>query len=134
MSMTIGKHARRVLNKKADAVHSAHNLVVKIGTDADHIAICGKADRPLGVCADAPDVAEYPATVEQFTGPDTVVAVAAGAIAVGDEVYTAANGKVANATTSSTGATYKVGRALSAAAAADEEVEIEGCYPVSVTL
>ena len=133
MSLTTGKHSRRVFTKKSDAVHTLHNLVVKTGTDADHIAICGKADRPLGICADAPDAVEYPATVEQFSGPDTVLGVAAAAVAVGDELYTAANGKVANAATSSTGATYKVGRALTAAAA-DEEVEIEGCYPVSVTL
>lgn len=134
MSLTTGKHARRVLTKKADAVHTLHNLVVKTGTDADHIAICGKADRPLGVCVDAPDVAEYPASVEQFTGPDTLLAVAAAAVAVGDELYTAAGGKVANAATSGAGATYHVGRALTAAAAADEEVEIEGRYPVAITL
>jgi len=134
MSLTTGKHARRVLTKKADAVHTLHNLMVKTGTDADHIAICGKADAPLGICVDAPDVAEYPASVEQLTGPDTNVAVASAAIAVGDELYTAADGKVANAATSGAGATYHVGRALTAAAAEDEEVEIEGCYPESVTL
>jgi len=134
MSMTTGKHARRVLVKKADAVHAAHNLMVKIGSDADHIAICGKNDRPLGVCVDAPDVAEYPAGVEMLTGPDTALAVAGAAVAAGDPVYTAANGKVVNAATSGSGATYLVGRALTAAAAADEEIEIEGCYPAAVTL
>jgi hypothetical protein len=134
MSMTTGKHARRVLNKLADAVHAAHNLIVKIGSDANHIAVCGKADEPLGVCVDAPDVAEYPAGVELLTGPDTVVVVAAAVVAVGDKLYTAASGKVANAATSGAGATYLVGRAMSAASAADEEVEMEGCYPSAVTL
>jgi hypothetical protein len=134
MSMTTGKHARRVLTKKADAVHAAHNLMVKVGSDADHIAVSGKADKPLGICTDAPDVAEYPATVEQLSGPDTNVGVAGAAIAVDDELYTAAGGKIVNAATSGAGATYHVGRALTAAAAEDEEVEFEGRSPDAVTL
>jgi hypothetical protein len=134
MSMTTGKHARRVLTKKADAVHAAHNLMVKIGSSADHIAVSGKNDAPLGVCVDAPDVAGYPASVELLSGPDTVVAVAGGVVAVGDALYTANDGKVVNAATSGAGATYHVGRALTAAAAADEEIEIEGCYPAAITL
>ena len=64
MSMTTGKHADRVLTKKADAALTLHNLLVKPGTDADHIAVVAAADEePLGVCTDAPDVAEYPASV-----------------------------------------------------------------------
>jgi len=133
MSMTTGKHARRVLTKKADAVHATHNLMVKIGSDADHIAINTKADKPLGICVDAPDVAEYPASVEQLTGPDTNVGVASGTTAVDDELYTDDDGKIGNAATVGVGATYHIGRALTAAAA-DEEVEFEGRYPESVTL
>ena len=131
---TLGKHARRVLTKKADAVHAAHNLIVKIGSDANHIAVAGAADKPLGICTDAPDKAEYPAAVELFTGPDTGNAVAGAAVAVDDELYLAANGKLVNAATAGAGDVYHCGRALTPAAAADEEIEIEGKSPELVTL
>jgi len=131
---TLGKHSRRVLTKLADAVHDAHNLIVKIGSDANHIAVAGKADKPLGICIDAPDVAEYPASVDLFTGPDTNIAVAGAAVAVDDELYLAAGGKVANAATSGAGDAYHVGRALTAAAADDDELEMEGKTPELVTL
>ncbi len=134
MSLTTGKHARRVLTKKADAVHSLHNLLVKTGSDADHIAINTVGASPLGVCVDAPDVAEYPAAVELITGPDTSIGVAGAAIAVGENLYPMAAGKIGNAATVGNGATYRIGRALTAAAAEDEEFEFEGHAPIAETI
>ena len=131
---TLGKHARRVLTKLADEVFTLHNLIVTLGTDSDHIAIADAADKPLGACIDAPDVVDYPASVELLTGPDTNIFVAAAAIAVDDELYLTAGGKVANAATVGSGDFYHLGRALTAAAAADEEIEAEGQYPELVTL
>lgn len=131
---TIGKHARRVLTKKADAVHSLHNLLVKTGTDADHIAVNTVGAKPLGVCTDAPDAAEYAATVELLSGPDTLVGVAGAVIAVGDNLYPMADGKIGNAATVGNGATYRLGRALTAAAAANDEFEFEGHAPVAETI
>ncbi len=131
MTMTVGTHARRRITRKADAVLTDHNLLVKEGTDADHFALNGAGEKPLGTCPDMPDTVEESYTVQLLGGPDTDIMVAGAAVAHGDELYPMANGRVGNEATVGAGATYRVGRALSAATEAGEEIEVEGEKPVA---
>lgn len=130
-----GTHADGCLTKAADAVHTERYSLVKVGSDSDHIAVNGAGEKPLGVCTDAPDVAEYNANVQLLgCAPGTVPMVAGDAVAVDDELYPMASGRVGNAATVGAGATYRVGRALSAASAAGEEIEVEPEKPTAETL
>jgi len=117
------------LSKKADAVISTRFLMVKIGSDADHIAVCGAGDRPLGVATDEAEAIEDSVNVN-LLGPsaNTQKAVASEAIAVGESVFTAALGKVQNEPASA-GTYFLVGRALTAAGADGEVIEIEPQAP-----
>ena len=84
------------ITKLADAALTDRNLLVKFGSDADHIAINGASDDPLGVCTDEPSAAEREANVVLLgNSHNTVLMVASEAITAGERVFTAANGQVA---------------------------------------
>ena len=116
-----GVHANGKLSRKAESALSVQNLLVKQGTAADEMDVCGATDLPLGHCMDTPAVDAY-ADVQTFSAPGTRLGVASKAIAVGDPVYTAASGKLTD--TSATGAFY-LGRALTAADADGDEFEYD---------
>jgi len=125
-----GTHAGSI-SRKADAAASEY-LLVKKGSDADHVAVCGVADVPIGVLASVPTAAEDDVTVNLLgCAPSTRIMIASEAIAAGVEVYTAAAGKIQDATTSVT--YYKVGVSLTAAGA-NEEIEVDPCNPIKVVV
>lgn len=132
-----GQHDGSV-TKKADAAHTLRYLVVKIGSDSDHVALCGASDRPLGVCSDQPEAAEDRVAVDLLGATGTTrKAVPSEAMAVGDPVYTAANGKVQNEPATA-GTYYRIGYALTAAVSDDvtngHPIEFEPHPPVKVVV
>lgn len=125
------------LSKFADAALTARFLLVKFGSDADHIAIAGANDKPLGICPDevaTADIAERKLAVQLLgISKSTMLAVASEAIALTDDLYTAAGGKVQNLPAGA-GTYYKIGRPLQTAAADGDVLEFEPCYPVAVVV
>lgn len=122
------------LSKLADAAHSYRYLLVKTGSDADHIAVNGAGDLPLGVCSDTPEAAEDVAAVDLFAATgETRLMVASEAIAAGAYVFTAAAGKVQDEPAVA-GTYYLVGRARTAAGADLDVIEVESCLPIKLTV
>lgn len=118
------------ISKKSDAAFSSRFLVVKIGTDADHVNLAGTADVPIGVATDEATAAEDDVNVRLFgASPGTFRLQASAAIAVGDWVVSAASGQVRTLPVTA-GTYYILGRALQAASAAGDLIEVA---PVPVT-
>lgn len=116
------------ITKLADAAITTRFLLVKAGSDAEHIAVNGANDLPLGVCPDEPSAAEAEVAVQLFgCAKATRVMVASEPIAADKEVFTAAAGKVQDAPTVA-GTYYRVGRALRAAGADGDAFEVDP-YP-----
>src|SRR5688572_11552643 len=66
-ALTDGTHATgRIGHLLADAAISTRHLLVKTGSDANHFAVSGAGDKPLGTCIDEPSGAEEPGTVALF--------------------------------------------------------------------
>ncbi len=129
-----GNHTSGVITKRADAVHTARHLLVKVGSNADHIAICTDGDLPLGVCSDEPSAIEDPANVQLLGAvPGTLLAVASEAITVGSLLYTADDGKVQN-TPAGAGTYYQVGRAITASSADGDVLEMVPCMPIALVV
>lgn len=107
-----GTHPDGIISKAADASHATRHLLVKTGTDADHIAACGAGDLPLGVTDDEPSAAEDLVNVALLgAAPGTRRVMAATALAAGIDLYTAASGLV-QALPTAAGTYYKVGRSV----------------------
>ena len=124
-----GVHEGGRITKKADAAISTRHLVVKIGSDANHIAVAGTGDIALGVCQDEPSAAEELAAVQLLgCAGRTVTMVASAAISAGALVVTAASGKI-RTLPGTTGTYYVIGRALEAAGADGDPIEVEPCFP-----
>lgn len=105
----------------AESAITTRYLMVTKGTADNEIAVCGLNSIPIGVCEDEPAAGD-PASVHGIgLGGGSMTCVASKAIAVGDEVFTAASGKVTD--TSATNA-YSVGFALTAAAADGDRLQI----------
>lgn len=100
----------RIFDRRADAAHSYTHLLVKPGTDAFHVAVCGAADRPSGSTTDSPDAAEDILHVDPLNRTDSSRRLrCATALAANIDVYTAANGFV-QAEPTSAGTYWLVGR------------------------
>lgn len=125
---------KNALAKKTDAAITTRYLLVKQGTDADHIALCGAGDLPIGPCSDEAAAAEENVAV-QFLGAtaETRRVVASEAIAANAEVYTAASGKVQDEPVVA-GTYFKVGIARLAAAADGDVIEIDPCEPIRLVV
>jgi hypothetical protein len=118
------------LTKLVDAAITTRNLVVKIGTDANHVALAGVSDIPLGVATDEAAAAEDPVNVAHFgatTG--TLLGVASAAIAAGDLVVAAASGKLRTLPTAA-GTYHIVGRAIYAATGDGDTFEFAPTFPI----
>jgi hypothetical protein len=126
-----GTHDASV-NKTTDAAMSTRHLLAKVGTDIDHIDICAAANRPLGTVPDEPASGDLAAVHLLGKGP-TKKMVASGAITAGATVFTDAGGKV-QAEPAAAGTFYQVGRALNAASADGDIVEVQDCSPVLLTV
>lgn len=128
-----GTHAG-TLTKKTDAAIATRNLLVKFGSDANHIAACGASDIPLGVCDDEASAAETDINVELLgISKRTLLMVANEAITAGEAVYTAASGKVQDLPAGA-GTYYKVGHALTAAGADGDVIEVQHCAPIATVV
>ena len=122
------------ITKLADAAITTRFLLVTFGTDAAHIAVNGASDNPLGVCTDEAAAAEEPVNVALLgAGAQTVKMVASEAVDAGEEVYSAASGKVSDLPTAA-GTYYRVGKALDEATADGDEIEVDPYPPQAVVV
>ncbi len=119
---------------KTDAAVGTRYLLGKIGSDLSHVAVCGAADKPLGIISDEAAAAEDLVNVDLLgTTTETKIGVASEAIAVGADVYTAADGKVQDEPAAA-GTYWRIGKALSAAGADDDQIEFDPHAPVRVVV
>lgn len=119
---------RENVRLKADAALAKY-LLVKVGSDNEHSAVCGAADRPLGNSDDAPAAAEDPLTVQLFGLLATErIVIASEAIAADVDVYTAASGKVQDLPAVA-GTYWRVGRSTQSASGDADKFRIIPCEP-----
>ena len=116
------------ITKAVDAAITERWLLGKIGSAADRVAVCGAADTPIGVITDeAAAVGDYVNVALLGSSRGTLRMVASAAIAQGSLVEPAANGRIATLG-GGVGSHHVVGRALDAAAAAGDLIEVDPCY------
>lgn len=100
----------KILSLRADAAHSYSNLLIKVGSDSRHGAVCGAANYPIGITTDQPEAAEDLFNVTPLEIAETTRKVrVATAIAADVDLYTAANG-FAQVEPTVAGTYYKIGR------------------------
>ncbi|MBI4024844.1 MAG: DUF2190 family protein [Verrucomicrobia bacterium] len=125
-----GVHGSGQITKKADGALTTRYLLAKIGSDADHVDAAGVADIPLGIITDEAAAAEDLVNVALLGAiKGTQRMIASAAITAGDLLVSAASGKVR--TLPAAAATYYIiGRALIAASADGDTVEVAPSFPV----
>lgn len=128
VASTVGTHEKGVLTYYAQtSAITLRYALVKKGTADNQITLGDATTRPLGVVLDEPGIDDAAAVAILGATPGTVKMVANAAIAAGGMVYTAAAGKVSP----TYGATlFLVGRALTAAAADGDLIEVAPCFPL----
>lgn len=105
-----------------EAALTSRYLLVKNGSTAGtQVDVCGATDKPLGICTDEGAIADDVSVSMLGALEGTHTVVASLAIAVGDNVYTAAGGKVTNAPAAGA---YLVGEAIEAATTNGDEIDI----------
>lgn len=108
-------------------------ILVKAGTTANYVDVCGAADKPIGVIYNeggaAHDAGEWAEV--HFLGQGPIKLVANAAITRGNWVYTAADGE-GQPTPTASGSYYLVGRALIAAGADGDVIEVQSITPILV--
>ena len=116
-----------------DEAVTTKNLLMKAGTDSDHVAICGASDTPKGFCPDE-GAAGDEAELRLLGGApcETGLGVASGSISADDRLVPAASGKVKTLPATS-GTYWIVGKAIKSAADG-EIVELVECFPYQVTV
>lgn len=122
-----------VITRTADEAIGTIGLLVKVGSDADHIALCGASDIPIGIAEDTPDAGNDLAVSLLGAAKESKPMIASAAIAAGVQVYTTADGKV-QAKPAVAGTYYMVGTALTAAAADDDEIQVDPCVPIELVV
>jgi hypothetical protein len=128
-----GRHQSGRITKTADVDFASRYLLVKTGTDIDHIAICGAADRPMGVCPDSPLTGALAAVNVLGAATETQLMTASGAIALQGGVYTDANGMV-QADPTVAGTYWLVGTALNPTTLSGDTIEVEPIRPLKVVV
>lgn len=131
VASTVGTHANGVLPFVAEVTIGTRYLLVQKGTAADGIIINVANTRPWGPCLDEPtyDANKVTKAAVALLGsaPGTLKVVASKAIAVGVKVYTTAGGKV---TDTNTAGAFMIGRAVTAAGADGDIIELAHCFPL----
>ena len=118
-----GTHAGSLTLTAAEDINSPY-LLVKIDDTGNAVEICTAADLPVGLALGECDMGEGVAVALPGCAESTFMCRAASDVDAGDEVFTAADGKVAN---TASGSCYKVGVAINAAqAGALVEVDPQG--------
>lgn len=112
-----GTHLNGILSKRADAALATRFLLVKNGTDEDHIAVAGAADEPYGVALDEAAAAEDLVQVQCLPAAGTIKLQTdgSGALVAGDLLIPAAAGQVKKAL-AAVGRQYIVGKVVKAPA------------------
>lgn len=106
-----------------DAAITTRHLLYKVGTDANHIAVCGSTSVPLGTVDDEATAAEEYVAVQLMGKGSTKRVVASGAVSAGALVYLGASGKVASS------GTQCIGVALTAASTDGDIIEMIDTTP-----
>lgn len=118
-----GTHAGSLTLTAAEDINSPY-LLVKIDDTGNAVEICTAADLPVGLALDECDMGEGVAVALPGCAESTFMCRSASDVDAGDEVFTAADGKVTN---TASGSCYKVGVAINAAqAGALVEVDPQG--------
>lgn len=133
-NLGVSEHDTGIVTFFADAAIAIRYLLVKTGSDASHVAVCGAADRPLGICSDEPEAAEDDATTRllgAYKGTTTMIGNAA--LAANIDIYTAAAGKVQGEPTVA-GTYWLVGRSVTACVGDGLEFEVTPRAPVRVVV
>jgi hypothetical protein len=125
-----GTHAGYVTVTAASAF-SGKYLLAKANATAGEVDPCGASDCPVGVATDEADEGDPLALKILGVNPQSVLVTASGAIAAGAYLYAAASGCV-QGEPASAGTYYLVGRALTAATGAGDQLEAETCVPVKL--
>lgn len=115
---------------RTDSAIASRGLLVKFGSDADHVALAGAADIPLGYVTDEAAAAEDPIAVELFgIQPKTAIGVASGVIANGALLVPDAAGKI-RTLPAGAGNYWIIGRAAGAAGADGDPIHYIPLSPV----
>ncbi|HEX7860065.1 MAG TPA: capsid cement protein [Verrucomicrobiae bacterium] len=116
------------ITKFADAAITERWLLAKVGSASDRIAVCGASDIPIGVISDeAAAVGDSVSVSLLGSSRGTVRMVASAAIVQGALLEPAASGRVATLGAGA-GTHHVVGRALDAAGAAGDVIEVDPFY------
>lgn len=110
-----------------DAAIATRHLLWKKGAGDNTVDICGAGDVPLGTIDNIETSTGMRQSVLLLGKGPTKKMIASEAITAGEQVYTAANGKVQDQPTGAT--VYLVGTALTAGST-DEVIEVVCCTPV----
>jgi hypothetical protein len=122
-----GTHDGRI-TKGADAAITERFLLGKIGSASDRVAVCGAVDTPIGVITDEAAAVGDLVNVSLFGSSRTTLRmVASGAITQGALLEPAASGRVQTLGVG-VGTHHVVGRALDAASAAGDVIEVDPSY------
>ena len=116
------------ITKAVDAAITERFLLAKVGSASDRVAVAGAADTPIGVITDEAAAAGDLVNLALFgSARSTLRMVASGAIAQGALVEPAASGRVQTLGVGA-GTHHVVGRALDAASAAGDVIEVDPHY------
>lgn len=128
IASTVGTHSTGALPLECQtAAITLRYALVQKGTADNQFIVNTATTRPWGVVADEPAVGDLATVLLCGCMPGTMKMVANAAIPAGSPVYTAAAGKVSP----TFGATlYMVGRAITAAAADGDLIEVAHCFPL----
>lgn len=113
-----------------DAAIASRHLLWKKGAGDGTVALCGAGDCPLGTIDNIETGTDEGQAVLLLGKGSTKKMIASEAITAGEQVFTAANGKVQDTPTGAT--VYLVGTALTAGST-DEVIEVQDCVPVKMT-
>lgn len=97
-----GTHEHGIKSYIPDAGTNSRYLLYKIGSDADHCAVCGAGDTPLGPSEDQADTnnLDLPIAIKLVGAvKGTVLMITDGTVVNGNRVKAAANGQVTPAAT-----------------------------------
>ncbi len=123
-----GTHTGLITRKATAAISDAY-LIMKLGADAEHVAVSGVADIPLGIAEDEAEAAEDVLTIALLGSSATTQLVLAGtSISAGDYIVSDANGK-ARPLPAGAGTYYIIGRAIRDASSG-ALCEMDPCLPV----
>lgn len=116
------------ITKEVDAAITERFLLAKMGSAANRVAVCGSADTPIGVITDEAAAVADIVNVALFGSARSTLRMVAGAvIAQGALLEPASNGRVVTLGAGA-GTHHVVGRALEAASAAGDVIEVDPHY------